>query len=78
MARTGDFESVSQAQTGRTDSRSKRNDFGNKVSISSTFYEQLFRTIVLLKSFYVFTVWLSNFYGEGKLVQKSVHKHWII
>jgi len=37
---------------------------GEKVSISATFYEQIFSTKVFCAAFFLFTVWLCNFLAK--------------
>ncbi len=39
--------------------------FGDLVSISPIFYEQLFHTKVFLRTFYVLTIWVCDFLAKG-------------
>jgi len=49
----------------------KKSRYEAQVSISSTFYEQLFLYKIVLHSFSLLTVWLCNFFFKRILLQKA-------
>ncbi len=51
--------------------------FCHQVSISPIFFDQLFRTKVFLRSFYVLTIWVCNFLAKGFWHKRCSLKCWL-